>query len=417
MNMAGNNTIKKNMLFNTAGSAVYFACQWFLMILIVRMADYAEAGVFSLATSITASPVFIALYGMRNYQVSDINGEYSNATYFISRVLSSILAFFVCLAMVFAGGYDLYKSTAVILYMLFKIIEAFADYYYGLEQRLDRLDRSGISLVIRGVSTLLYFWISYYFFRNLFLSLIGMCLISGIVLVLYDLPFVKEKCGNIQNERDWNDVKKLMVACFPLALAAYLNNLSVIIPRLFLERYYGSEMLGFYSSVASPTSVVHLLATSMFAPLITSLTVSYSNGEKESFVSTIRKFLYVALIVAVIGVVLAMIFGKWVLVMLFNKEIEAYVYLFVPVIIMTELLAMNTCLFSICTVMRVMREQYMRGILGVISSFAASFLLVKKYEAMGVVYASVLAIVVQMILQTKAIIDRIKKIDTSAGQP
>lgn len=189
-----------------------------------------------------------------------------------------------------------------------------------------------------------------------------------------------------------------------------------MIPRLFLERYYGSEMLGFYSSVASPTSVVHLLATSMFAPLITTLTISYSNGDKKSFLNTIRKFLCAALIVAVVGVVLAMIFGKWVLVLLFNKEIEAYVYLFVPVIIMTELLAMNTCLFSICTVMRVMKEQYVRGILGVISSFAASFILVKKYGAMGVVYASVFAIVVQMILQTKAISDRLKKIDTSVGQ-
>ena len=415
--MAGNNTIKRNMLFNTAGSAVYFACQWFLIILIVRMADYAEAGVFSLATSITASPVFIALYGMRNYQVSDINGEYSNATYFISRILSSILAFLVCLAMVFAGGYDLYKSTAVLLYMVFKIVEAFADYYYGLEQRADRLDRSGVSLAIRGAGTLLYFWLSYYALRNLFISLAGMCLISALVLVIYDLPFTRAKCGNIKNKTNRNDVKKLMVACFPLALAAYLNNLSVMIPRLFLERYYGSEMLGFYSSVASPTSVVHLLATSMFAPLITTLTISYSNGDKKSFLNTIRKFLCAALIVAVVGVVLAMIFGKWVLVLLFNKEIEAYAYLFVPVIIMTELLAMNTCLFSICTVMRVMKEQYVRGILGVISSFAASFLLVKKYEAMGVVYASVLAIVVQMILQTKAIIDRIKKIDTSAGQP
>lgn len=404
------------MLFNTAGSAVYFACQWFLIILIVRMADYAEAGVFSLATSITASPVFIALYGMRNYQVSDINGEYSNATYFISRILSSILAFFVCMAMVFAGGYDLYKSTAVVLYMLFKIIEAFADYYYGLEQRADRLDRSGVSLAIRGAGTLLYFWLSYYALRNLFISLAGMCLISALVLVIYDLPFTRVKCGNKKNKTNRNDVKKLMVACFPLALAAYLNNLSVMIPRLFLERYYGSEMLGFYSSVASPTSVVHLLATSMFAPLITTLTISYSNGDKKSFLNTIRKFLCAALIVAVVGVVLAMIFGKWVLVLLFNKEIEAYVYLFVPVIIMTELLAMNTCLFSICTVMRVMKEQYVRGILGVISSFAASFILVKKYGAMGVVYASVFAIVVQMILQTKAISDRLKKIDTSVGQ-
>lgn len=408
--MSGDNAIKKNMLFNTAGSAVYFACQWFLIIIIVHMSDYTEAGVFSLATSVTASPVFIALYGMRNYQVSDLNGKYTNAVYFASRVLSSLFALIICMIMVLVGGYNLYKSIAIVLYMLFKIIEAFADYYYGLEQKVDRLDRSGVSLVIRGFGTLLFFVVSYYIWHDMFISLTGMCLISAMVLVLFDMPFIRDIYGREGERINWYDVRELMIECFPLALAAYLNNLSVMIPRLFLEHYYGSELLGYYSSVASPTSVIHLFATSMFAPLITSLTVFYNNRDKNSFLNIVRKFTYIALAVSVIGVVVAKLFGEWLLVLLFNIEIKPYIYLFVPVIIMTELLAINTCLFSICTVMRVMKEQYIRGVLGVVSSLVASLLLIKKYEAMGVVYASVFAIVIQIIMQMRIINRKLKNI-------
>ena len=58
--------------------------------------------------------------------------------------------------------------------------------------------------------------------------------------------------------------------------------------------------------------------------------------------------------------------------------------------------------------MRVMKEQYIRGAIGVISSIVASIILVKKYDCMGVVYASLVAILLQMILQMGVIFKKLK---------
>ena len=401
------NSIKNNMIYSTVGSITYFTCQWLLLVLIVWLADYSKAGILSLATSVTASPAIIALYSVRNYQVSDIDGKYSNNIYFVSRIVSSLMSLIVCLIMIFIGGYGMYKSLVILTYMFFKIVEAFADYYYGLEQKFDRMDYSGISMVIRGIGTLIIFVISYLILKDLLISLIIMTIFSALIIVIYDVKVTRNHYGTSRFGGEWKEIKQLMIECFPLALVAYLNNFAIMIPRLFLEHYYGDELMGYYSSVASPTSVIQLLATSLFAPLIVSLTIHFNNKNKKAFISIIYKFLLASLVVSIVGIIAAKLLGEWVLVLLFRPEIKPYVYLFIPVIIMTIFMALNSCFFSICTLMRIMKEQYLRGAIGVLSSLVASVILVKKYDCMGVVYASLIAIMLQMVLQISVILKRL----------
>ena len=406
--MAADSRIKKNMAFNTAGSAVYFACQWLMIVIIVHIADYSKAGLLSLATSVTASPYIIALYGMRNYQVSDLDGKYTEGVYFCSRIVSSILSMTICLFMILLGGYGYYKSLVIAIYMCFKIVEAFADYYYALEQKADRMDYSGISLTVRGVGTLIVFVVSYCFMNDLFISFVLMTFFSLIVLVIYDIPIIRRFYSDIRYRGRPDMVKELMVECFPLAFVSYMNNLSVMIPRIMLEHYHGEEIMGYYSSVASPTSVIQLLATNLFAPLIVILTKRYNEKNKTEFTKIIKQFFAVSTVVTLAGIAAAYFLGEWILVLLFKSEIRPYVYLFVPVIIMTVLMALNSCLFGICTLMRVVKEQYVRGLIGVISSLAASVYFVRVYGAIGVVYASLVAIMLQMLLQLSVIARKLK---------
>lgn len=408
--MDKDNTIKKNMLFNTTGSAVYFACQWLLLIVVVHITDYSEAGLLSLATNVTASPYIIALYGMRNYQVSDIEGKFSDRVYFLSRILSSIIAMSVCLIMIVIGRYDLRKSLVILAYMIFKIIEAFSDYYYGLEQKINRMDYSGVSLAIRGIATLAAFIVSYWFMKNLLVSLALMICFSLGVIIFYDIRILRKYYDEDVSKGKRGEVSVLMKECFPLAFVSYLNNLSIVLPRIMLEHYHGEEIMGYYSSVASPTSVIQLLATNLFAPLILVLTIHYNEKNVKKFTGILKRFFAGALIVSIVCVAAAEIMGEWVLVQLFKPQIRPYVYLFVPVIIMTVFMALNSCLFGICTLMRAMKEQYIRGAVGVVSSFAASLFLVKRYGAMGVVYASMIAIMFQMLLQLSVIVRKLKAI-------
>lgn len=83
----------KNTLYNTYGTFFYFFCQWLITVFVVRIGNYHLAGVFSLVVSITNVFYCISLYGVRNYQVSDIKCEYSDADYFTLRTITSIIGF------------------------------------------------------------------------------------------------------------------------------------------------------------------------------------------------------------------------------------------------------------------------------------------------------------------------------------
>ena len=70
--------VKNNILWSSAGSFIYMLTQWLLSVFIVRISGFDDAGTYSLAMSIANVFYGIAIYGMRNYQVSDISGKYEN---------------------------------------------------------------------------------------------------------------------------------------------------------------------------------------------------------------------------------------------------------------------------------------------------------------------------------------------------
>lgn len=201
----------------------------------------------------------------------------------------------------------------------------------------------------------------------------------------------------------------LLITCLPLAIVAFLNNLSINLPKIYLEQYFGSEVMGYYNSVASPTVVVQLAATTIFAPLVPILTLEYNQGNKDKFLGILKKFGGLVLGLSVLCLIGAKLLGRWGLVLLFKESIEPYVYLFVPVIIVSILIAVNASLFSLCTLLREIRTQYIIGVAGVVSAWIFALTVVKTQSMMGVVYALIGTLVIQIAIQVALIAKKVRK--------
>jgi hypothetical protein len=102
--------MKKNVIWNTAGTLVYCLCQWLITILVVHIDSYGAAGYLSIAMTTSSSFSAISLFSMRNYQVSDVKGEFSANEYVGSRVLTSIIALITCSISAFVGN-GIYQAT------------------------------------------------------------------------------------------------------------------------------------------------------------------------------------------------------------------------------------------------------------------------------------------------------------------
>lgn len=404
-------TVQENMLFNTVGSLIYYVCQWLMSVIIVRLSGFGDAGLLSLAMSATAAPAIIGLFNVRSYQVSDMKGQYTDKEYMRSRVYTNILSVIACLAVVLYYGYSMGKAVIIMTFMGFKVVEGMADVYYGIDQKNERMDYAGISLTVRGIGSLVVFLGIFILSSNLLVSIVAMSLFSLAVVLGYDRRIVKHyQAGETEDtEVIRKQVKSLLITCFPLAVVAFLNNMSLTIPKLYLEQYFGEEVMGIYSSVASPTIVIQLAATTLFAPLIPPLTVEFNNGNKKNFLGGLKKFALLIGAITILALIGSKLLAHWGLVLLFGTEIEPYVYLFIPVIIISILIAINASMFSVCTLIREIKSQYLIGGFGILAAVVGSLTLVKEYSMEGVVWALAATLLVQILIQFIIIYRKVRK--------
>ena len=174
--------VKNNILWSSAGSFIYMLTQWLLSVFIVRISGFDDAGTYSLAMSIANVFYGIAIYGMRNYQVSDISGKYENRQYIDSRFVTCLAAIIGCLIFTIINRYNLKTTIVICLYMIFKAHEALVDVFHGIDQKKWSMDIIGKSFIVRGLSNCLVFIISLYIWKKLEISIFLMIVISYLVI-------------------------------------------------------------------------------------------------------------------------------------------------------------------------------------------------------------------------------------------
>ena len=101
--------------------------------------------------------------------------------------------------------------------------------------------------------------------------------------------------------------------------------------------------------------------------------------------------------------------GEWLLTTFFGEGILPYVYLFIPILLMSVLIAANCTLFAILTLMRIIRPQYVIGIAGILAAIVLSVTMVKGLSMDGVVWATMITILIQTAIQIVMMLVGIRK--------
>jgi len=397
-----------NIFYNSFGTMFYYGCQWLTTILIVHLSGFEDAGNYSLAMTFTAAFSILALFNTRQFQVSDVKGEYSDRTYIYSRGIAMAIAMGVCVIALVFNDYTPYQWSVLLMYMLYKCGEAWIDVYHGIDQKNGRMDYICYSYIVRSILMMAGFCGVLYLTKNLIYAVGAMTFTTFLIAFIYDrkiaLGFMDKA-----DKADMAAIKRLMLTMVPLVIVAVTNNLSISLPKYFLERYYDATVLGYYSSVATPSMIVQVGAATIFTPLITPLADKLAEDDKKGFLDILKKVGIVFAGLSVLALIVAALLGEWFLVLFFGEEIRPYTYLFVPIIISTLLISVNACLFPVCTVLREIKGQLAIGICGIVSSVLASVICVKAYGMDGVVIALLITLAIQIIIELYCVCHRMKK--------
>jgi len=416
-------SVKRNILFNTVGSLTYQGCLWLTTVLVVTLSSgYTGSGVLALAMTVGNMFNPIATYSMRTFQVSDVKGTYSQGCYVGFRLVTTVigLAFIIPYAIVVGGSPA--TTITILLYMLFKIDEAFADVLYGVDQRGERMDYIGISQFLRGVALIVLFSGGLMTFHSLNLAVLGMFFGGLAVTIFYDIPHAS-RIGSIRPNIVSNTVMTLLKKCLPLVVSTLLISMVVSVARQYFSWACGVDQLGLYAAVATPAVLIQALARYLYAPSLVPLAERWESEENGAFTKYLLKtirFMAIFIVVMVVGLSLV---GSPVLVRVYGESIAAYTYLFPCVLISTGFIALMWFLSDVLVICRDMRGLLISNII----AFASCALLMIPLEtAFGmnginlvVIVSMTIGIVVAAFFLRRAIVMRSLRTDgndLSSGQ-
>ncbi len=324
-------SIRRNMLWNSAGSLTNLGCQWLITILIVRLSDgYDAAGVYSLAMSVYGIFSQLAQYRTYTYQVSDVSGENSTGEYLAFRVFTCVVA------MAFTMGYALLTCRpetllAIFLYALYKMASLVIDVLHASDQQAHRMDYIGISLALQGVASVALFVLVFTTTHSLELTLLAMTLGIAVIGMAYDLPRSR-RLTDIVPRISTEKARYLLVRCAPVVVAGIACSAAPSVPRQYLSSVMGDAALGIYASVAAPVALIQMGASYIYNPLLGYFSERFAARDARGFLRLLATaFLGIVAVGAVCAIGLEVL-GAPLLSLVYGENIVEHLYLLQPLV-------------------------------------------------------------------------------------
>lgn len=380
--------LKRDMLWNAGGNLAYLFAQWLVTVLVARFFqdNYASAGVLSIAMSLSAIFQTVAFFGIRNYQVSDIRKKHADEAYFTFRHFSAAASLLFALVCALLMQYRGETLLAILLYMLFRIVESYSDVLHGIAQREGRLDIAGRGFTLKAIAILFGFFVGFFLTKRLAPSLLGMLIASFLTTVLYDLTVVR-KLSRFPFRTSTKKALALAGETLPLCIYFFLLSSISSLPKFVLEKTVGGEALGAYASIFAPALLIAGVAGYLYTPFIATFATFAEEGREKNFRRLVGKLILVLLLLLLLLFFAAHFLGEWALVLVFGETIRPYAGLLFP--ILGAVFA--TATLSFFCMLAVVRRRFLplciATAVGALISLGAAFPLIRFFGADGASYA------------------------------
>jgi O-antigen/teichoic acid export membrane protein len=399
--------VKRDYIWNTIGVLLQNAISPLLLIVITRLNGINDSGLFSFAFSVAIIFWVISMWGGRTYQVSDVNREFPHRSYITVRLILTILAIIGAVLFCMANDYDYVKTSLILLLVLFKAVESIADAIHGVLQVNDRLYVVGQSLIYKAVAGFIAFVVIDFLTLNVLLGGLGIVIANLLIVWLYDLPRARRlESINIPLSQIKQVVRSaitIMQRTWPVFIVIFLSMFSLNIPRYFIDLYH-EEQIGYFGILAMPITLIGMVMMFVLQPQVVYLSKVYDQKEYTKFKITVRRLMFVTVVIGLIILVGAYFIGVPVFGLLFGVDFSHYLGALVIIVIGGIINAIVSIFINIFTIIRRFKQQFYILLITniLLAIFSAPF--VHMYGLNGGVILFTVANIVQLALMMAAYI-------------
>jgi O-antigen/teichoic acid export membrane protein len=318
-------SLRANFSWTLAGSVVYAACQWGMLIVLAKLGSPTIVGQFALGLAVTTPVIMFANLQLRGVQATDAKRQYLFGHYLGLRLITTTLAQLVVVAIVFAVGYRWETALVILAVSVAKGLESVSDVFYGLLQQHERMDRVATSLMIKGPLSLLALGVGMLLTGSVLVGVLGLAVVWAILLLGYDVRsgamVLSPSRGSwtwVRPRWAWGPIGRLAWLASPLAFVMMLGSLNTSLPRYFVERSLGEAQLGIFTAIAYLIVAGETVVGAMGQSAGPRLARYYAQGDARAFRALLGKQLGIAGVLGVAGILAALLAGAELLSLLYG---------------------------------------------------------------------------------------------------
>ena len=342
-------SLRSNFAWVLAGNVVYAACQWGMIVALAKLGSTLMVGQFSLGLAIATPVLMFTNLHLRAAQATDARRLYSFVEYLQLRTVMTLAGIAAVAGIAWFEHYERQTTIVILAVALAKGIEALSDIHYGLFQLNDRLDQTGISMMLRGALSVFALSAGLYLTRDVFWGCVGLALAWLAALLFFDIrrvrPFVmfseetsltrwyRPECRAQGLRRQWD----LMCLALPLGIVTTMASINLNMPRYFIEARMGEHQLGIFSALAYATVAMTLVSDSLGHCAIPRMSRLYAGGQIAEFRSVLFQLAGIGCALGLAGLAVAQVMGTRLLTIFYSPEYAAASRVFVVLMLATAI--------------------------------------------------------------------------------
>lgn len=332
-------------------------------------------------------------------QVSDVAGNYTDGQYYALRILTCAAAIVLSCAALCMLNYSTPVVLCCIAMMSYKIAECCADVTLGAMQRREQFQWVAISYTLRGLLPAACFTVCLLAGCRLPIAVLCMTAVFLTCFLAFD---VRKLWGTPQEERalNFHGIQSVANAAVPLMLVSLLDSVMVYIPRDAVERIYGSEALGFFSTISIVTVVFSTLGSGVWgsiAPRISTMLLKNEDDQLKKLIGTVFALIGVGSVAALTA---GKLLGPFFFQLVFGPQILDYMYLLSPVLINALLLLVNSFFHCLFIPMKKRKSLLCTDLAALGICICCSYRLTESLGLLGACFSLTLSLSVRAILLT-----------------
>ncbi|MHC4432940.1 MAG: lipopolysaccharide biosynthesis protein, partial [Planctomycetota bacterium] len=338
---------RRNVSWLSVAEVTRMICWWGVLIVIGKLLGVEAVGQFGLAMALTAPIMMFMNLGLRSALATDVANRFSFQFYSSLRIATNGGFAVVALGLAMILGYAGDELIVIVIFGIYRIIQAQSDICFGLFQKNMRLDLMARSILIRSPLALVFTAIGITTTGRLIEGLYGLVFAELLVFLLYDRTQLPRFLIHESDEGEAAALPKgrfrkvfsifarkrralgsLALQAFPLGLAGLLGSLQLSLPRLVVEDTLGLAALGYFTAISAFYAAITRVVNTLGHAAVARLALDYRDGKWREYLVLLGIMGVAACIVGSAATIVAFTFGGELLGFLFTADYAAYETIF-----------------------------------------------------------------------------------------